>query len=231
MRAFRRREAVWPGQSTAPPQGQLRQRRLEPAQPREEAREHEAEIGPQHFEPTGGEQPARFDRREGDRVTVERDPAHDQSRPGVPGVVLPEGEQPARAQRAPDRGDGVVALGERDVVEHAVAIREVGAERQASRSEATNWTRSEPKCARRASRAGALRNVRAEQAVVAGQAEEVRGRGTRAAPEVEHRVGTAIAQLRESPPEPRDPLSSRSSVESSPESPTPRWSASSYRSA
>ena len=70
--------------------------------------------------------------RQGLRVTVERDPPHDQSCAGIPRIVLPEREVPPRRQRAADVRERVAAKIGFDVMKHAVAIDEIELSRRLS---------------------------------------------------------------------------------------------------
>src|SRR5260221_10270858 len=82
-----------------PAQRQLAEPALQRAEPAQRVREDEGEVGEQDGEAGLAQQAAGVLRPEHLRVAVEGDAAHDETRARIPGVVLPEGEQPAGAQR------------------------------------------------------------------------------------------------------------------------------------
>src|SRR5262245_13712542 len=95
--------------------------RLEKPEPPQHPRKEEEIVRPYDFEGGSEKQPSRRRRRDRDGIAIERNPAHDESSPRVPRVVLPEREEPARPQRPRYVTERVGPLRGGNVMKDAVA--------------------------------------------------------------------------------------------------------------
>src|SRR5215472_16566426 len=92
-------------------QRKSRHHRLDSAKPAEGPGKDEQEFRAQDLEAACFEEPPRLRRSQGHGVAVERAPAHHETSGGIPGIVLPEGEQSSRMKLAVDIVDGGRSFG------------------------------------------------------------------------------------------------------------------------
>src|SRR5512140_1108074 len=98
---------------------------LEWTQRAQQMREDEQEIRTHDVETRTSKQTSRLGRRHRDRILVEWYAAHDVARARIPRVVLPQCEHPARHERIVHVRGGRVPLVDGNVVEDAIAEREI----------------------------------------------------------------------------------------------------------
>lgn len=106
-------------------QGDSRKVRLEKTEQLQESRKKEKIVKTDHFKPLISQEAHGLWRRNRYRVAIEGALRHDVARAGIPGIVFPEGEQPARPETTPDVIQGRSSFPCRDVMEDAVAIDDV----------------------------------------------------------------------------------------------------------
>src|SRR4030095_15365798 len=98
---------------------------LEWAEDGELTREQEAEVGAHDPESALTQQRPRLPWPHQNGVPIERNPAHHQTRARIPRIVLPQGEVATNRERRADAGQGRQSLRRRDVMEDAVAVRNI----------------------------------------------------------------------------------------------------------
>src|SRR6267378_5022311 len=105
--------------------GYLRQSALERPQRYERARKQKEKVSRDDLESRARQKGSRVVCRQHLRITIEGNPAHDQSCAWIPRIVFPEREVATDRQRAADVCERAIAKRRLDVMKHAVAIREV----------------------------------------------------------------------------------------------------------
>lgn len=106
-------------------EGEFDEERFEGAGELQAGGEIECEIAAHNFKAVAEEEVAGFGRSEGDGIAIEGDAAHDETRSRIPRIIFPKAEEAPGTKRFVNELNGFVALGERDVVEDAVAVSEI----------------------------------------------------------------------------------------------------------
>lgn len=158
------------------------------------------------LETAGPKEIPRFPSREEDRILVEFAPAHDEPCRGTPRVVIPEREEPARNEKAPELADDAGPPGGLNVMKNTAAVN--GVERLAAlelRGKRKTDPGSPPFLPRHVDDRGRL--VHADDTIRAQQLRQQRRRGSVSASKIEHR-SRELPAATEALAEPLDPATS-----------------------